>query len=105
MVSEGMSSSNFLENSVSLLPLLYPHDIIRETDKNACTAYIQTGLNIDDSKHTLKSLSWEMTGACRDRSAKSGINQIGAYLFNKGSTVITYSGISVNNDPLHINLR
>nr|WP_320023639.1 HYR domain-containing protein [uncultured Draconibacterium sp.] len=100
VVSEGMSSSNFPENSVSLLPLLYPHDIIRETDKNACTAYIQTGLNIDDSKHTLKSLSWEMAGACRDRSAKSGINQIGAYLFNKGSTVITYSGISVNNDPI-----
>ena len=100
VVSEGMSSSNFPENSVSLLPLLYPHDIICETDKNACTAYIQTGLNIDDSKHTLKSLSWEMTGACRDRSAKSGINQIGAYLFNKGSTVITYSGISVNNDPI-----
>ena len=100
VVSEGMSSSNFPENSVSLSPLLYPHDIIRETDENACTAYIQTGLNIDDSKHILKSLSWEMTGACRDRSAKSGINQIGAYLFNKGSTVITYSGISVNNDPI-----
>ena len=100
VVSEGMSSSNFPENSVGLPPLLYPHDIIRETDENACTAYIQTGLNIDDSKHTLKSLSWEMTGACRDRSAKSGINQIGAYLFNKGSTVITYSGISVNNDPI-----
>ena len=86
---------NITNSSIS-----YPRDIIQETDKNACTTRIQTGLNIDDPHHNLQSLTWEMTGATTDRSPNSGINQIDVYLFNEGSTQIIYRGISVNNNPV-----
>ena len=100
VVSEAVFFPLLPFKNITYSSISYPRDIIQETDKNQCSALIKTGLNIDDPQHNLQSLSWEMTGATSDRSPNSGINQIDVYLFNKGSTRIIYSGISVNNNPV-----
>lgn len=68
-----------------------PENISTYTDINECTADISNSLNIKVIAGTLASLTWEMEGATDDASRRSGINQIGNYVFNEGTTVVTYT--------------
>jgi hypothetical protein len=68
-----------------------PEDISTYTDINECTADISNNLNITVTGGALASLTWDMTGANEDASRRTGINQIESYVFNEGTTVVTYT--------------
>ncbi len=81
--------------------LVCPDDITTYTDLNSCEALISSGLNILDPENTIASLSWQMTGATEAASNNTGINQISSYLFNEGTTVITYRGTTLYNNLIN----
>jgi len=68
-----------------------PEDISTYTDINECTADIINSLKLNVTSGTLSSLTWTMTGANVDASPRSGINQIESYVFNEGTTTVTYT--------------
>ncbi len=72
--------------------LVYPENITRSTDKNSCSCFITSGLNIIDRNNSLKLLTWQLTGATVAESAKSGVNQMNTFSFYKGITTVNYSG-------------
>ncbi len=80
--------------------IVCPEDIFSYTDVNSCGALISSGLNVEDPKQLVASLSWQMTGATEDASSTSGINQINSYSFNEGTTVITYRGATLYNNSI-----
>nr|WP_320023638.1 HYR domain-containing protein [uncultured Draconibacterium sp.] len=96
---------SFENDAVPMMPdssgFVCPNDIITYADLNSCVALISSGLNIDDPQHVLQSLSWQMTGATEASSGGSGINQIGSYTFNQGTTVITYRGATLYNNSIN----
>lgn len=77
-----------------------PEDISTYTDLNSCTSLITSGLNIEDPDKAIKTLSWEMTGATIENSPATGVNQINSYIFNEGTTVITYRGEDGYNNSI-----
>ncbi|WP_163325912.1 PKD-like domain-containing protein, partial [Draconibacterium mangrovi] len=81
--------------------IVCPEDISIYTDLNSCVAVISNGLDISDPNGIISTLSWEMTGATEAASNGSGINQIGSYTFNKGTTVITYRGATLYNNSIN----
>jgi hypothetical protein len=80
-----------VSNPNALLQIECPEDISTYTDLNECTADISNSLNVTVKAGTLASLTWEMTGANDDASRRSGINQIESYVFNEGTTTVTYT--------------
>jgi hypothetical protein len=72
-----------------------PEDISTFADINECTAEISNGLNVTITAGTVASLTWRMTGATKDKSPTSGINQIGKYTFNTGVTFVDYTATDV----------
>ena len=101
----GVVMPSFENEAVPMMPdssgFVCPNDIITYADLNSCVALISSGLNIDDPQHVLQSLSWQMTGATEASSGGSGINQIGSYTFNQGTTVITYRGATLYNNSIN----
>ncbi|WP_303926073.1 HYR domain-containing protein, partial [Draconibacterium sediminis] len=81
--------------------IVCPEDISIYTDLNSCVAVISNGLDISDPNGIISTLSWEMTGATEAASNGSGINQIGSYTFNQGTTVITYRGATLYNNSIN----
>jgi hypothetical protein len=73
-----------------------PEDISTFADINECTAEISNGLNVTITAGTVASLTWRMTGATKDKSPTSGINQIGKYTFNTGVTFVDYTATDVS---------
>jgi hypothetical protein len=74
-----------------VLKIECPENISTYTDINECTAYISNSLNIVVTEGSLTGLTWEMTGATQDASRRRVINQIDNYVFNEGTTRITYT--------------
>ncbi|MDX8337604.1 HYR domain-containing protein [Draconibacterium sp. IB214405] len=93
-----ISDKNVIQDDTTGISCL--EDITTYTDLNSCVAVISTGLDLDDPKKLISSLSWEMTGATEASANGSGINQIGSYSFNEGTTVITYSGATLYNNSI-----
>ncbi|AHW61708.1 hypothetical protein FH5T_06865 [Draconibacterium orientale] len=109
-----LGEAEFLSKSVdahSLFPantlyddttgIICPEDIALYTDLNSCVAVINAGLNVTDPNSIISSLSWEMTGATEATSNGFGINQIGSYTFNEGTTVVTYRGATLYNNSIN----
>ena len=71
--------------------LTCPENISTYTDFNLCSSDISNSLNIITPDNNLTNLVWEMTGATNDATGSSGINQINDFVFNEGTTIITYS--------------
>lgn len=67
-----------------------PSDINQVADNGVCTAAVSVPNPTYSDNCSVASLLWEMTGATVDNSAGSGINSVGTYTFNKGTTTITW---------------
>ncbi|WP_167604839.1 PKD-like domain-containing protein [Maribellus sediminis] len=80
--------------------LVCPEDLSTYTDLNSCDALITSGLSILDPENSISSLNWQMTGATQDQSPTSGVNQLSSYVFNEGTTTITYRGRTRYNNPV-----
>ncbi|WP_167616138.1 HYR domain-containing protein [Maribellus sediminis] len=80
--------------------LVCPEDLSTYTDLNSCDALITSGLSISDPENSIISLNWRMTGATQDQSPTSGVNQLSSYVFNEGTTTITYRGRTRYNNPV-----
>ena len=78
-----------------------PEDISTYTDINECTAEISNSLILIVTAGTLSSLTWVMTGANVDASPRTGINQIGHFIFNEGVTFVRYAGTDNTGNPVH----
>lgn len=68
-----------------------PSDINQVADNGVCTAAVSVPNPTYSDNCSVASLLWEMTGATVDNSAGSGINSVGTYTFNKGTTTITWT--------------
>ncbi|GET27004.1 hypothetical protein NT017_33330 [Prolixibacter sp. NT017] len=68
-----------------------PSDITQSVDLGVCTAAVSVPDPTYSDNCSVASLTWEMTGATVDNSAGSGINSVGTYTFNKGTTTITWT--------------
>ena len=101
----GVVVPSFENEAVPMMPdssgFVCPNDIITYTDLNSCAALISSGLNILDAENTIVLLTWQMTGATEASSNGSGINQIGNYTFNEGTTVVTYRGATLYNNSIN----
>ena len=101
----GVVMPSFENEAVPMMPdssgFVCPNDIITYTDLNSCAALISSGLNILDAENTIVLLTWQMTGATEASSNGSGINQIGNYTFNEGTTVVTYRGATLYNNSIN----
>ncbi len=101
----GVVVPSFENETVPMMPdssgFVCPNDIITYTDLNSCAALISSGLNILDAENTIVLLTWQMTGATEASSNGSGINQIGNYTFNEGTTVVTYRGATLYNNSIN----
>ena len=75
-----------------------PENISTYTDLNLCSSDISNSLNIITPDSALTNLTWEMTGANTDISPSTGINHLNNYLFDEGSTTITYTGKDLINN-------
>ena len=73
------------------LKIACPEDVSTYTDINECAADISYGLRLEVLAGTLSSLSWVMNGATEDASSRNGINQLDNYIFNEGTTMVTYT--------------
>ncbi len=80
-----------VHNPNAPLQIECPEDISTYTDINECTAEISNSLILNVTEGTLFSLTWVMTGANVDASPRTGINQIESYVFNEGTTIVTYT--------------
>ena len=80
--------------------LVCPKDISTYTDLNSCDALVTSGLRIADPENEITSLTWQMQGATVDQSPTAGINQLSSYVFNEGTTIITYRGQTRTNHPI-----
>gem|GEM_PF-2138405 len=80
--------------------LVCPKDISTYTDLNSCDALVTSGLRIADPENEITSLTWQMQGATEDQSPASGVNQLSSYVFNEGTTIITYRGQTRFNNPV-----
>ena len=75
------------------LQLNCPENITTICDIDICSAEISNGLNVEVVNGTPASIYWNMEGATEASSPRTGINQIGNYVFNEGVTFITYTVI------------
>lgn len=78
------------EKTPQLLQLICPENINANTDIDECSANVTEGLNVIATSSEISELTWKMTGATRDESPATGINQIDAYIFEVGVTFIDY---------------
>ena len=90
--------SNLKGQSQNILQIECPQNISTYTDLNECTAYISNSLNLNIISGILYRLTWEMTGATEAYSQPSGINQIDNYVFNEGTTTVTYTATDNQNN-------
>ncbi len=90
-VFSSFAFSDMVTNPDASLQIECPDDISTYTDYNECTTEITNGLNVTVSSGTLASLIWKMTGASKDKSPSTGINQIERYAFNTGVTFVDYT--------------
>ncbi|MCK3685488.1 HYR domain-containing protein, partial [Maribellus sp. YY47] len=95
--SETSGTNTFLDDTTGIV---CPEDISTYTDVNSCNALISSGLELLDPGNTLASLTWQMEGATVGSSSPSGINQLTSYLFNEGTTVVTYQGRDKSNQAV-----
>ncbi|MCE4566171.1 HYR domain-containing protein [Maribellus sp. CM-23] len=87
----------FLDDTIGIV---CPEDISTYTDVNACNTLISSGLELIDRGNTVASLSWQMEGATEGSSSASGVNQLTSYVFNEGTTLVTYRGKDRSNQPI-----
>ncbi len=80
--------------------IVCPVDILTYTDVSSCNTLISSGLELIDPGNNLVSLSWQLEGATNASSPSSGINQLSSYVFNEGTTVVTYRGRDRSNRPV-----
>ena len=80
--------------------LVFPEDVSTYTDLNSCDALVTSGLSISDPENLITSLTWQMQGATETQSPVSGVNQLSSYVFNEGTTIITYRGQTRTNHPI-----
>ncbi|HPF51901.1 MAG TPA: HYR domain-containing protein, partial [Draconibacterium sp.] len=78
--------------------IVCPENISTYTDLNSCDALITSGLNIQDPNHLITTLTWTMEGATNAQSPSSGVNQLSTFVFNEGTTIVTYLGRTRNNE-------
>ncbi|WP_321997656.1 HYR domain-containing protein [Draconibacterium orientale] len=96
-------------NSVVLLAMtdqdtaafVYPKNTFVTTSLNSCDALVTSGLSLPDPENIISTLRWQMEGATNAQSPGSGVNQLSSYVFNKGTTRITYQGTTRNNNPIY----
>ena len=72
-----------------------PADISTYTDINSCSSFISGNLNPEFDTDSIKTLTWEMTGASAEVSRQQGINLIDAFEFEEGVTHITYTATNL----------
>ena len=77
-----------------------PADISTYTDINSCSSYISSNLNPEFDPDSLKTLTWEMTGASVETSPQTGINLIDDFDFSEGVTHITYTATGISGQVL-----
>ena len=75
-----------------------PDNISTYTDINKSSAYVSNGLNVKVVKGSMLELTWDMKGATEGNSNATGINQINNFVFNVGTTIITYTAKDKNNN-------
>ncbi|WP_074780397.1 HYR domain-containing protein [Draconibacterium orientale] len=80
---------------------VYPKNTFVTTDLNSCDALVTSGLSLPDPENIISTLRWQMEGATNAQSPGSGVNQLSSYVFNKGTTRITYQGTTRNNNPIY----
>ncbi len=68
----------------------FPANISVFTNRNSCDALISSGLNIPDPFKRISSLSWQIEGASEARSPSTGIHQLRSFVFNKGTSTVSY---------------
>jgi len=88
------SSNTVVVSLNNLAPdIACPPPIITGTSATTCDIEITSGLSAtySDPNDNVESLTWVMTGATAGSSPSSGINNIGSYTFNLGTTTITYT--------------
>ncbi|MGE0019768.1 MAG: HYR domain-containing protein, partial [Draconibacterium sp.] len=95
--SDADSTGNI--NTENAIAFKCPENISANTNTNDCTSLITNGLNLNYPFAELKSLTWSMRGATTAQSPARGVNQINAYVFNPGTTTITYEGRTKINQP------
>ncbi len=94
----GISGNNtFFDDTTGIV---CPEDISTYTDVNSCNTLISSGLELLDPGNTIASLGWQMEGATEGNSSASGINQLTSYVFNEGTTMVTYRGRDRSNQPI-----
>ena len=73
--------------------IICPASVAVPTRISSCDAIISSGLaaTYSDDNDNIISLSWVMTGATRDASPVTGMNNLTEYTFNRGITTITYT--------------
>ncbi|MEI7982669.1 MAG: HYR domain-containing protein, partial [Bacteroidota bacterium] len=68
-----------------------PANITKSNDVNNCSAFVNVpNPTMSDNCGSITKLTWAMTGATTSSSPANGINYIGTYAFNVGTTTVTY---------------
>ncbi|WP_320111172.1 HYR domain-containing protein [Draconibacterium orientale] len=80
---------------------VYPKNTFVTTDLNSCDALVTSGLSLPDPENIISTLRWQMEGATNAQSPGTGVNQLSSYVFNKGTTRITYQGTTRNNKSIY----
>lgn len=75
----------------TVLQLDCPENVTAICDIDKCSADISNGLDVEVVKGTPASIYWKMEGATEATSPRTGINQIGSYVFNVGVTFVSYT--------------
>lgn len=92
------TSETKIQDTIQNLVIDCPEDLTTYTEKNQCISAISNGLNINVLSGDITQLTWIMTGATNDASSVSGIHQIENYVFNEGTTIITYTASDREDD-------
>ena len=89
LATEKLSKANE-HGSPAPLTFECPADISTYTDINECTAEIISNMELKITSGELTELYWVMTGATTDASPRKGIYQLYSFIFNEGTTTVTY---------------
>ncbi len=75
-----------------------PSDINSNTNAAGCKASVLTPNAAVSDNCSISSLSWTLSGATTDASPLSGINNLGSYTFEVGTTLVTYTATDASGN-------
>jgi gliding motility-associated-like protein len=68
-----------------------PSNLTQSVSIGSCTASVATAAPVTSDNCTVAFLRWALTGATVASSPLTGINNLGTYVFNLGTTTVTYT--------------